>query len=44
MPAGRAWFRMHAAAVTGGIAVVSHADLTSRPDAGSRVQGPDESP
>jgi PAS domain S-box-containing protein len=33
MPDGRHSFRMHAAAVTGGIAIVTHVDLTSRIDA-----------
>jgi PAS domain-containing protein len=32
MPDGRNWFRMHAAAITGGITIVSHVNLTSRVD------------
>ena len=41
MPEGRNWFRMHAAAVTGGIAIVSHVNLTSRIDPGppTKVNG-----
>ena len=38
MPDGRHWFRMHAAAVTGDIAIVTHVDLTSRADAAPPVK------
>jgi hypothetical protein len=29
-PGGRRWFRMHAASITGGMAIVTHVDIASR--------------